>query len=131
MKRAKFKKKYRKLAGKIDGKFTMEYIRRMLFEMGFKPMKTDGYRDVYARNGVVIKKQGTVLGHISDIPKKYRVPTIYFSTCRGRTWMIQMKAKRKNLSKAWTILDKKCPKWEDGHEGNCGWLNGKPVIFDW
>ena len=96
--------------------------------MGFKKKR---FYDLFQTEKLLIKPEGTLVGDLSDIPKKYRAPTIMFESKDKNMWILQVKVNTSDAYSALEILEKKCPKWCDSHDGNCGWYKGKPVVFDW
>lgn len=79
-------------------------------------------------NDSIIVKWGTLIAGVK--PKKNTIPT-YYCTLGGYNIVIQPRAKRHDLCKALALLRKMSPEWTDCALRNCGWFNGKPVIFDW
>lgn len=81
--------------------------------------------------GLVLKHPVFILDHRT--PLALRAPTVYLDS----EWVVQPILSRHNLSEALSLIKIElqphlargvCP---DIHTGNIGWLNGKPLMFDW
>ncbi len=85
--------------------------------------------EVYACRelGLLVKLPNFILR--PDTPKKVRVPTIRV----GDDWVVQPIVERKNLKEAVKLIRAQLNPniVYDLHEGNVGWYQGKPVMFDW
>lgn len=81
--------------------------------------------------GVVLKKPAFILEHRT--PLFLRVPTLKL----GGGWVIQPLAVKKDLKLAVDSIRKELRPYiargifPDIHKGNVGWVDGKPLMFDW
>lgn len=79
--------------------------------------------------GVVLKRPKFIME--TRTPLILRVPTI----CLGDGWVVQPIARKTNLKAAVEQIKKKLEKFSgifpDIHTGNVGWIDNKPLMFDW
>jgi hypothetical protein len=81
--------------------------------------------------GIVLKKPAYIMEHRT--PLFLRVPTIKL----GDGWVVQPFAKKTNLKIAVNKIQKQLEPYlargifPDIHKGNVGWVNDKPLMFDW
>lgn len=117
----------------IKEKLTLKQIAARL-DRGAKALP-EGFRrisdrvPVYAsRSRGIIIKRGNFL--LDTPPKALRVPTRRIA---GTDWVVQPMVARIFLRAAVRAIRSKLPAgcMTDLHTGNVGWLDGRPVMFDW
>ena len=76
--------------------------------------------------GIILKRFNFIL--MPTTPLRVRVPTINIDG----EWVAQPIVKRIKTKIAVTLIRKQIGEMQcDLHTGNVGWLNGKPLMFDW
>ena len=122
---------------KIDFGHAKELFITHLENGGYRCIGDGAYKLVFSKRSVdfVVKVYHT--GAVDDKPNKkyklnkYTVKTYYTDGCIA----IQPKVKRNNKNKAYNFLEERLGKDYceifDVHPDNVGWLDNKPVIFDY